>query len=982
MSLEIEVIPDVWYFMKGGQLMALKKMMLTINGAERMVVCDTNDSLADVIRGLGLTGTKVGCRIGVCGICSVLLDGKLIRSCTKKMKTVKDHSEILTIEGIGTPNHMHPLQKAWIKYGGVQCGFCSPGFIVSSYALLKENPDPTREEVREWFRKNHNACRCTGYKPIVDSVMAAAKVMRGEMDESELGYKMPEDGHVYGTDYPRPSGVAKVTGTQVYGDDLAMKIPGILHSAVVMPGPGIDRANIKSVDISEAEAMPGVVKVVTYKDVKGTNRVPFPMGSPRAHADGADRPIFVEDKILYCGDVIALVVAATRKQAREAAKKVKYDLEILPPYNTVLESVVDDADQITPEHPNTYGEFPLIKGEDTRDVIEKSAYVVEASMSSQKEPHLVLEPDCVQAYVDDDGVLTVHGKSHNIYAIKFMISQGVGLPPDKIRVVMNTSGGSFGYACSGEIFAIVGAAALAVGQPVSLTLSYEEHHHFTGKRFSGYTNAKLACDENGKLTAFECDNLFDGGAYTEYAFSAIEGAARFTGITYTIPNIRMLSKIGTSNISLTAAYRAATAPPCFTIFETMMDKLAEKAGIDPFEFRYRNVYREGDLTNNGHTVSVYPMAGLYDLMRPYYYEAVERAKKESTPEKKRGVGISNSVYNTEGSPNHSEIELELNPDGSVTNYNTAEDMGQGTDAHTVMHTYEALRPLGIPIEKIKFEMNDTGLCPNTGVAAGSRTHYATGDATYDAAQKLMNAMRKEDGTYRTYDEMVAEGIPTRYKGIHDTTSFTGPISPDTGMGSPSPEYMWGTFLSEVEVDVATGKTKVLSMRAFVDVGNIGNRLSFEGQGYSGMMHSIGYALREDYSDPTKNTNLVNSGFTFIDDMPDGDNLTINYTVSPRPSSPQGSSGCSEVFQAGPHMAVINAIYNATGARITELPATPEKVKAEMEAVANGTTTMPEKYYLGPDMYEVLDDMIAHPVAAPAPKEEAPAAPSLEDDLKM
>ena len=170
--------------------MKLRKMVLKINGVDRIFMCDPeNDRLSDVLRRLGLTGVKVGCGTGVCGSCSVILDGKVIRSCTKRITQVPEYSEITTIEGIGTPQHLHPLQVAWMNFGAVQCGFCVPGFIVSAYALLQENPNPTREEVRDWFQKTRNVCRCTGYKQIVDAVMAAAKVMRGECSIEEDVYK-------------------------------------------------------------------------------------------------------------------------------------------------------------------------------------------------------------------------------------------------------------------------------------------------------------------------------------------------------------------------------------------------------------------------------------------------------------------------------------------------------------------------------------------------------------------------------------------------------------------------------------------------------------------------------------------------------------------------------------------------------------------------------------------------------------------------
>ena len=279
------------------QEIRLTRVRLIINGVERPVVCDLQkDTLATVLRRMGLTGTKVGCGIGVCGACSVLLNGEVVRSCTKKMKMVKEHSEITTIEGIGTPQHLHPLQQAWITYGAAQCGFCTPGFIVSAYGLLQGNPSPTREEVRDWFQAHHNVCRCTGYKPLVDAVMAAAEVMRGEKTMEDIIWKdKGED--IYGSDRPRPTALGKVTGLTDYGDDIKLKMPeGVAHLAVVIPD--VAHAKIKGVDIAAAEAMPGVYKVLTSADVKGTNNVEGPVVVPRKAGAGITPcPIIAGDKI-------------------------------------------------------------------------------------------------------------------------------------------------------------------------------------------------------------------------------------------------------------------------------------------------------------------------------------------------------------------------------------------------------------------------------------------------------------------------------------------------------------------------------------------------------------------------------------------------------------------------------------------------------------------------------------------------------------
>jgi len=942
--------------------MALRKIWLNINGVDRMMVCNPEeDTLADVIRRLGLTGTKVGCGTGQCGSCNVILDGKLVRSCVRKIRTISDFSKILTIEGIGTPQNLHPLQQAWITYGGVQCGFCTPGFIVSAYALLQQNPDPTRQEVRHWFTVNRNACRCTGWKPIVDSVMAAAKVMRGEATMEDITFQTPADGRIYGTNVPRPAALSKVTGLCEYGDDLALKMPhGTLHLAVVQPG--LNHARIKNIDFSEAENMPGVVKVVTAKDIKGTNRIMLPLTHPRSKADGFERPIIADEKVFRYGDVVAVVAATTQEEARAAAKKVKLDLEELPAYMTYPEAVSPGAMEIHEGIPNEFLRCPLVKGRDTRDVLSESEYVVEGSFYTTSAPHLVIEPETVQAYIDEDGCVCIHSKTLALILPLITLAPGLGLPDGKIRTIENPTGASFGSTLSPGVSALAAACALACNAPVTLTMTYEQHNWFQGKRSAHYSNARLGCDKDGKFTGFEFDFAYDHGAYSEMADNLISKAIRFCGFGYNIPNVRALSRAGFSNQTYGTAYRAFGNAQAFAMSESIVDMLAAKAGIDPFEFRYINLAKPGDLNINSREYKEYPFAALMDRMHPYYRDAVERAKKENTSQKLRGVGLALGGYNITGEPNdHSEVALELNPDGTITHFNSWEDQGQGADVGTLVLTHEALRPLGISHEQIRLVQNDTGQTPITGPAGANRSHFMAGNATIDAANKLMNAMRKPDGSYRSYDEMKAENIPTKYLGVFDTTGITEDLDPNTGAGDPTPEFNYALFLSEVEVDADTGKTSVLSMKMIYDIGPIGSLQAVEGQGYGSLVHSIGYALSDEYIDNKDYNSLINCGFLYADDIPD--DLYMESIVTERKTAPFGSVGCCEGFQAAGHTAVINAIFNATGVRIYDYPAKPEKVKAAMEAKAQGKDMTPAPYFLGSDLFDALDEIAANPVAS-------------------
>lgn len=766
-----------------------------------------------------------------------------------------------------------------------------------------------------------------------------------------------EGGSIYNSRFPKPTALEKVTGLCDYGDDIGIKMPpGTLHLAVVQPE--AIHARILRVNTSEAEQVPGVVKVLTAADIKGGNKCDC--GAPN-HGyvspvyEGFTRPIINGDKIYRYGDVVAVVAAFDRDTAREAAKLVTAELEELPAYLTAPEALRPDALQIHENGPENLFEAQRIdKGPDTRESFKNAAYVTEGSFYSQRQPHLVLEPDVMQAYVDKDGVLTLHTKSQFVYGQKMQVAKGLGLPEEKVRVIQNPTGSSFGYTMSPTMAAMTGACALVLNAPVSLTLSYKEHQAYTGKRSAYYENGKMACDENGKLIGLEFEAVFDVGSYNEVASNYPFKACHFYGFPYNIPSVNGLSKVAFSNNANAITFRGYGMPQIYTAGEALIDMLAEKAGIDPFEFRYRNLLQLGDTISTNVCPYEYPSQEMMDLIRPHYEEAKERAKRLSGDMLKRGVGVACGGYSVSRLNDVAEVALELNPDGSVTNYNTWEQMGQGADIGAVVHTHEALRPLGLRPDQIKLVSNDTLLSPNTGSSAGSRQHYMAGNAILDAAKKMMDAMRKTDGTYRSYDEMVAEGIPTKYFGRHTVPDFrTHYVDTAIGYGRNVPEFNYIVQIAEVEVDTNTGKTKILASKGIANVGIVGNYLAVEGQAYGGWMHNVGFALSEDYCcDEKRHMTMIGSGFPQCNDI--NDDIEFDYHVTPRPLGPHGSVGCSEVFQSCGHMAVINAINNAIGVRIYDLPAKPGKVLEALKAKTEGSERKPGPYYLGADFYETYD----------------------------
>ncbi len=908
----------------------MKKVTLKINGYERRLLVSPESFLSDVLRNqLMLTGCKVGCGNGQCGACSIIMDGKVVRACTRKMKSIADGTEIETIEGIGTPDNLHPLQLAWMGHGCAQCGFCSPGFIMSAKKLLEENPSPTRDEVRDWFQKYRNACRCTGYKPLVDAVMDAAKVLRGEMEKEDLLFK-PVGNVITGTYYHRPSAMAKVTGTWDFGADVALQMPSnTLRLALVQAE--ISHANIISIDTSEAEKMPGVYKVITAKDVKGKNKITGLITFPTNKGDGWDRPILCDEKIFQYGDAIAIVAADTEEQAKEAAKMVKVELEPLPAYMNALDAMADDAIEIHPGVPNVYFQINNKKGEDTVDFMEKAAYVADVNAYSSRQPHLNIEPDCGNAYIDENGVLTIHSKSIGIHLHVAMISEGIGVEAGKLVIVQNPAGGTFGYKFSPTMEALLGVACLACdNRPVSLVYNMHQQLTYTGKRSPVYMYLKVGADEDGKIVALEGKNILDHGPYSEFGDLLTLRLAQYHFAGYDVPNIRTENFTVATNHAWGSAFRGYGAPEIEMTSEILMDILAEKIGVDPFELRYKNVYRKGCTTITGQEPEVYSLEEMFDILRPKYYEA-KKACEEKNKESDRykyGTSVALGIYGCGlDGVDASEAFVELLPNGNVLVASSWEDHGQGADIGSLTMAHETLRKAGIKPEQIKLLMNDTGVTPVSGPAGGSRSNVMTGNAIRVASEDLLNAMTKEDGTYRTYEEMVEAKLPLKYTGKW-TASICSNCDLETAQGRPFSTYMYELFMPEVCVDTETGEVKVTSFLTVADVGKVMNKSAVDGQIYGGIAQGIGFALSEDFDDLKKHTTLVGCGLPFIKDIPD--KFEIIYVETPRENGPYGASGVGEAPLCAPHPAILNAIYNACGVRITEIPALPEKVKAGLD----------------------------------------------------
>lgn len=879
------------------------KVQLTVNGVKQQVIASTDLTLLDLLRdGLHLTGAKQSCdKVGQCGACTVIVNGQAVRSCL--IKVIKlDGAEVITVEGLGTPENPHLIQEAFVLAGAIQCGFCTPGMIMSAKALLDKNPNPGTEEIKKAF--SHNLCRCTGYVKIIEAVKLAGRFIRGEISPQDV-YPDP-NGPKLGVSHPRPSGMAKACGTAQFTADIL--VPGALELvAVRSPYP---HALIKKIDFSAAEKMPGVIGVMTAKDIKGTNRLKLLV---------ADRPILCENKVRYIGDPVAVVAALTIKQAEEAAKAVVIEYELLPVLNSPEEAMAEGAVQVHEDIPNLCFIQPLIKGDAEKAMTEASA-VIESRFITQINHQAPLEPEACVSYIEgqgEDAQLVVIGRSINIHKHLAMLQEA--LDWENMRYEEAYSGGQFGIKLEITSEGIAAAAALHFKQPVRYIPTIKESMQMSSKRHSFDMQVKLGADAEGRICAYELDAVVDNGAYHSNGDSIIKRAFQMLSGSYNIPNIRALSRLSYTNNPWGSAARGAGPPQVNFALESAVSMLANKMGIDQLEFRLRNSLEPGQSKATGSIVEQWPFPELCEAIRPNYERACREAQENQSGVLRRGVGIATGSFGIGAAGDQATLAVELDPDDGITIYAAAADPGEGNDS---MFTQLAADIMDLPLDKIRLSTRNTDLTTATGPAAGSRITYMVGGALVNALSQLKQAMNNAGST--TYEGLKQAGLPIRYIG-KKATNESGPLDPQTGQGPSFESQVHAIQMAEVEVNTETGEVKVLKMTTAVDGGPVINPQNFEGQLEGGADMGVGYALREKYiAGQTKD--WITFKFPTIKMFFDTD-LIIRET--PRVRGTKGSTGVGEMTMVPTAPAVISAINKAIGVWICELPATPDKIKAAL-----------------------------------------------------
>ena len=553
------------------------KVELTVNGRKVQAITDSNKTLLEFLRkDLRLTGTKESCGQGECGACSVLLDGKTVNSCMVYLHGINGCS-VVTIEGLADGEKLDAIQKAFIDHGAIQCGFCTPGAIIAAKGLLMENSSPSEADIRNAM--SGNLCRCTGYQKIIEAVKDASGQDVAKHPDFSGDYS------VIGRREPRRDLCEKATGKTQFADDIYM--PDMLFVKVLRSEH--PHALIKKVDVSRVKGAPGVVTVLTAADVPGENLYGYGL---------KDRPVIAGDKVRCYGDVLAAVVAEDEISAEMALSLIDVEYEVLPVLGTIEEALADGAPKIH-EKGNLLQQFFVKKG-DAEQAFSQCAVIVEETFKTQMVEHAYIETECSIAYYEPiSNLLTVCSPTQDVYSDRRQVAASLALPQSKVRIVQTATGGAFGGKIDVSTEIIAALAAYKTGRAVKFRYSREESMISTTKRHPFTITLKMGANADGKILSAKATVYIDKGAYASVGSRvAIKGSLLQAG-PYDIPNVAISNFLVYTNNPVGGAMRGFGQPQAAFAYESVLEMLAEKLGIDSWQMRYQNAVTPGSVLPSG-----------------------------------------------------------------------------------------------------------------------------------------------------------------------------------------------------------------------------------------------------------------------------------------------------------------------------------------------------------------------------------------------
>lgn len=782
---------------------------VNVNGKDYQSEIDM--TLMDFLRGkLKITSVKNGCKEGACGTCTVIIDGKTTRACIQKLSKLEG-KKVQTIEGF-TERERDVLVYAFAAAGAVQCGFCIPGMVISGKCLIDQNPNPTREDVKQAIRTN--ICRCTGYTKIEDGILLAAKMLRENSEIPEL----KQTGKV-GERVCRVDAREKTLGTAKYVDDYSFD--GMLYGKNVFSK--YARAKVLDVNTRKALEMPGVVAIYTAKDIPGKRYI--------GHL-AQDWPgmIDIGEETKCIGDTIAMVVAETLEQAIAAVKAVEIEYEELVPIKTPEEAAAPGAHEIHGEGFMQFGKFVVpknnlfdheeVKRGDAETALANSKYVVEGTFHVPPTEHAFMEPETAIGLPEGDGVKVITG-GQGIYDEYHEISNYLGLPLEKVRIQSAVVGGGFGGKEDMSVQHQAALCAYLTKRPVKVSFSRQESINYHPKRHAMDIYCKIGCDENGIFQGMKARLTSDTGAYASLGGPVLQRACTHAGGPYNYQNMDIEGNAYYTNNPPAGAFRGFGVTQSCAAVECIINQLAEKAGISGWEIRYRNAIRPGQSLPNGQLAD--DGTAMAETL-----EAVKEEFEKYEADPNYHVGIASAMKNAGvgvAVPDTGRCNLKI-IDGKVHVRSSAGAIGQGVQTVLMQIVCETT---GLTPDKMVVEHPDTKYTPDSGTTTASRQTVFAGEAAHKSSLKL-KADLDEGYTLKTLEGK-------EYIGEFDFK--TDPI----GSEKPNPvshiAYGYATHLVIID-----NEGKLVKVVAAHDIGRAINPLSATGQVEGGVAMGLGYGLTE------------------------------------------------------------------------------------------------------------------------------------------
>lgn len=844
-------------------------MKFILNGSPRNFAGDPELPLLTYLRQIEkIISPKDGCAPqAACGCCAVELNGRAVLACVIPMSKVAD-GEVTTIEGMHE-NVQDTFAKAFLKKGGVQCGFCIPGIVVQSKVLIDQNPEPTRADIKKALTPH--LCRCTGYKKIIDSVEYAAAALR----EGQT-IDLPDGGGV-GARLPKYDSYDVVLGRRPYTDDI--DIDGMRHAALKFSDH--PRARVRSVNLTAAAKLPGVIRIFTAEDIPGDRHTGLIV---------QDWPVMVAEGEItrYVGDVIAGVVAETEEIARQAVSQIEIDYEVLEPLTDMHLAARPDAPKLH-EKGNILSETKIVRG-DVEKALAEAAYVSSGVYETQTIEQGFMEPESCVALINE-GKVRVLSQGQGVFEDRTAIARILNLPETEVEVILVPNGGGFG---GKEDLSVQGHAALYTWHlrvPVKLRLTRDESIRMHPKRHPLHMDYTVACDAEGKMTVVRAGIIGDTGAYASVGMKVLERAAGHSTGAYAVPNVDVVSKAVYTNNIPNGAMRGFGVNQVNFAIESCIDDLCSQGGFDRWEFRYTNALDVGDQTATGQVLR--GGVGLKETLR-----AVKDVFQGA-----QYAGISCGIKNTgigNGMPDEGEVKIVIDSADKVTVFHGWTEMGQGVNTMAVQFLNQET---GIDPSIVEVRVETPGEA-YAGMTTASRGTSLLGNAIVEAAQAL-----REDLAGSSLGDLAGRTYTGKWR--CDWTT-----KPGKGNGKVETHYSYSYATQVVILDENGQLAKVVAAH---DAGKIVNPTLFEGQIEGSIHMGLGYAVSEDMiyeNGVPKSTRLRKCGILRAKETPEMEVIGVEVAD---PNGPHGAKGVGEIGLVPTAGAVANALCAFDGERRYKLP---------------------------------------------------------------